>query len=123
MIVKMVNGNIVRFTDCVDALVRPDIHEVGTKTPFSMIFTFKNGRDRTLPLGKGDMIYYLNDNGRTIDKDCRLCCTGLEKIIRYELSDDKVGLKAFFADGQFYHIHSDEMDESEKAEWNRLKNK
>jgi len=31
------------------------------------------------------------------------------KVLRYELSHDKAGLVAYFADGNSYHIHSDEL--------------
>jgi len=31
------------------------------------------------------------------------------KIERYELSNDEKGLRGFFEDGSFYHIHSDEL--------------
>ena len=34
----------------------------------------------------------------------------MDKIVKYELSKDKKGLLAFFEDGLFYHVHSDEMD-------------
>jgi len=32
-------------------------------------------------------------------------------IVKYELSKDKKGLLAFFKDGDFYHVHSNEMDD------------
>ena len=35
-------------------------------------------------------------------------------IVKYELSEDKKGLLAFFKSGEFYHIHSDEMNELEQ---------
>ncbi|MDD5589141.1 MAG: hypothetical protein PHP92_03755 [Candidatus Nanoarchaeia archaeon] len=36
------------------------------------------------------------------------------KIIKYELSKDKKGLRGYFKDNKFYHIHSDEMTITEK---------
>ncbi len=30
-------------------------------------------------------------------------------IVKYEISKDKVGLLAYFSDGSFYHIHSNEL--------------
>ena len=33
------------------------------------------------------------------------------KIIKYELSDDKKGLLAYLSTGEFYHVHSNEMDD------------
>jgi len=35
-------------------------------------------------------------------------------IIKYELSNDTVGLKAFLEGGNYYHIHSNEMTKLEK---------
>ena len=32
-----------------------------------------------------------------------------KEITMYELSTDQKGLRAYFADGQFYYIHSDEL--------------
>jgi len=31
------------------------------------------------------------------------------KIVKYEVSDDKVGLLAYFEDGKYYHKHSSEL--------------
>jgi len=36
------------------------------------------------------------------------------KIVKYELSKDKKGLLAFFNTGDFYHVHSNEMDDLQK---------
>lgn len=36
-----------------------------------------------------------------------------KEIVKYEISKDGVGLKAFFEDGGFYHIHSDELTKLE----------
>ena len=38
----------------------------------------------------------------------------MKEIVRYEISMDGVGLLAYFEDGGFYHIHSDEMSKLEK---------
>jgi len=38
----------------------------------------------------------------------------MDEIVKYELSDDRKGLKAFSSDGRFYHIHSNEMNDLEK---------
>ena len=37
-----------------------------------------------------------------------------DTIVRYELSKDGLGLRAYFKNGQFYHIHKIEMTELEK---------
>ena len=37
-----------------------------------------------------------------------------KEIVRYSLSKDKVGLLAYFADEQYYHIHSGELSPLEK---------
>lgn len=38
----------------------------------------------------------------------------MKNIVKYELVGDGKGLLAYFADGQFYHVHSDELDSLEK---------
>ena len=37
----------------------------------------------------------------------------MKEIVRYEISKDRVGLLAYFEDGGFYHIHSDELTKLE----------
>lgn len=39
----------------------------------------------------------------------------MKEIVEYEISGDGVGLLAYFEDGSFYHIHSDELSKLE--EW------
>lgn len=73
MIVKTVNGDVVRFVDCVSATVIPDIQKKDEKQRFSIVYCFENGRDATFPLSLGDKVWFLNENGRTIDKDFRMC--------------------------------------------------
>lgn len=36
------------------------------------------------------------------------------KIVKYQLSDDKVGLLGYFTETDYYHIHSDEMTSKEQ---------
>jgi hypothetical protein len=38
-----------------------------------------------------------------------------KRIVKYEISGDGVGLLAYLGDGNFYHIHSNELTEEEKA--------
>lgn len=38
-----------------------------------------------------------------------------KEIVRYEISKDGIGLLAYFEDGQFYHIHSDELTKLERS--------
>ncbi len=47
----------------------------------------------------------------------------MKKIIKYELSGDKVGLLAYIANDTFYHIHSDELSAAEKGILEELKRK
>ena len=37
-----------------------------------------------------------------------------KEIVKYELCQDGKGLLGYFEDGQYYHIHSDELTELEK---------
>ena len=46
-----------------------------------------------------------------------------KKIIKYELSGDKMGLLAYITDDTFYHIHSDELSATEKGILEELKRK
>ena len=45
----------------------------------------------------------------------------MKEIVRYEISMDGVGLLGYFEDGNFYHIHSDEMSKLEIWIWGILK--
>lgn len=36
-----------------------------------------------------------------------------KEIVKYQISKDGVGLLAYFEDGGFYHIHSDELTKLE----------
>ncbi len=75
MIVKIVSENCVRHTDCISAIIVPEIEEDGAPwQQRSIIYLFENGVDFTFPLSKGDKIFYLNNEGRTIDKNVSMCC-------------------------------------------------
>ena len=37
-----------------------------------------------------------------------------KKIVRYGMSKDRKGLKAYLKDGSWYHTHSDELSDLEK---------
>jgi len=70
MFVKLVNNvNEVLIVDCVSAHV---IYMDADQKQSSIIFVFANGSDRTVPLNKNENIYYLNNSGKTIDKDMRM---------------------------------------------------
>jgi hypothetical protein len=36
------------------------------------------------------------------------------KVVKYEVSEDKKGLLAYFNTGEFYHVHNNEMDSLQK---------
>ena len=44
----------------------------------------------------------------------------MKEIVKYKLSGDKVGLLAYFEDGSFYHIHSNELTKLEGWVWGLL---
>ena len=74
MIVKLADGECIRYVDCISSIVVPDIQrEDDTTEKFSIIFHLKNHEDLTFPLSRGEKIYYLNNNGKTIDRDFRMC--------------------------------------------------
>ncbi len=80
MIVKIISGSLIRFTDCDSVVVVPEIQEVGELPEmFNVVFSFNAGKDITYPLSVGDKIWYLNNDGKTIDKDFRMCCQKLMK--------------------------------------------
>ena len=75
MIVKTVSNKMTKHVDCVSATVVPDTEGPDGKqsSGVCIIFDFGNGRDATYVLSVGEKIFYLNDSGRTIDKDFRMC--------------------------------------------------
>jgi len=75
MIVKIENGRSDRRTHCVSASVVPDVDgpDDNEKDKFLIIYSFGEGACATYSLVPGDKIWYLNDNGHTIDKDFRMC--------------------------------------------------
>jgi len=75
MIVKIEGNESTRVFDCVSASVIPDDVTPNSKQSAGciIVFSYVNGRDASYVLDKGDVIWYLNDNGKTIDKDCRMC--------------------------------------------------
>ena len=44
----------------------------------------------------------------------------MKEIVKYALSGDGVGLLAYWEDGSFYHMHSDELTKLEKWIWGML---
>ena len=75
MIVKTISGNLIRYMDCAGALIRPEIQKAGCPIDkYDIVYTFENGKSITYPLSQGDRVYYLNNEGKTIDKDFRMCC-------------------------------------------------
>ena len=80
MIVRINNGYIDKFFDCVSASIIPDIEPLkpGEKGEppkrFNIIFIWVNGKDSTFTLCEGDKIYYMNNEGKTINSDMRMCC-------------------------------------------------
>ncbi len=75
MIVRTVNQekNSDRLCHCDTAMILPD-KEVGNQRVygFCLIVQFSSGRDATYPLSTGDLVFYMNDEGKTIDKDFRM---------------------------------------------------
>lgn len=77
MIAKVENDRFVRLVDCNVATVVPEITKDGDPPQYSLVVIFDNGKDITFPLSQGDKIWYLNNDGKTIEKDFRMCCQGL----------------------------------------------
>ena len=79
MVVKIVSENCVRHTDCISAIIVPEIEEDGAPwQQCSIVYLFESGADFTFPLSKGDKIFYLNDEGKTIDKNVSMCYNELK---------------------------------------------
>lgn len=75
MIVKIRNKRKCweRRTHCVSALmiqehIESPVEGEDGREGYLMIYYFDNGTDMTVPLSKDDEIYYMNDNGKTIDR-------------------------------------------------------
>ncbi len=72
MIIKIENGETTEFIDCHSVFKRPEVCEEGVKSSdvtWGLYITFSNRTTLTRPLFKGDCIWYLNENGKTVDKD------------------------------------------------------
>lgn len=76
MIVKIVNEANkfeTKFVDCVSATIRPDNPEdLSENATFGIDFMLCNREDMIWPLSENDRVYYLNNNGQTIDRDFRM---------------------------------------------------
>lgn len=75
--VESENGTFVRWDDCKSACVTedkdgPENSSEGEKS-YVLICHFLDGTNCTYPLDKGDHIYFMNNEGRTIDQDMRMC--------------------------------------------------
>ena len=76
MIVKILGRQTVRYIDCDSAIVKVSAIEVGTnQESYEMCCSFCNGKDMVIPLCENDQIYYLNNEGKTIDTDFRMACS------------------------------------------------
>lgn len=80
MIVRIRNEkeNRDRHIDCVSAVIFEVKHKEKDQQPalkgetfHELVAGFGNGKDITLPLVKGDMIFYMNNEGKTIDRNFR----------------------------------------------------
>ena len=78
MIVKILGIQTVRFTDCDSAIVKISAMDIeGVDNSYELICSFSGGKDIAIPLCENDQVYFLNNNGKTIDKDFRMCKTSL----------------------------------------------
>lgn len=80
MLVRICNTKLSSDSviDCIAAAMRPywncDDENKPVKTDmYEMIFTFKDVPSWTFGLSDGDEIYYMNDDGKTIVIDRRMC--------------------------------------------------
>jgi hypothetical protein len=78
MVVKVSSkdGNFQRLDECFTACFAPDniepdtLDKKGTILNRMLVCTYSNGKDNTYPLEEGDTIYFMNNDGKTIDKIC-----------------------------------------------------
>lgn len=70
MLVRILNYGMDydKWFDCRTASV---VLTENKKKEFCLIMEFVNGTDATIVLDKGDEIYYMNNEGKTIHKDYR----------------------------------------------------
>jgi hypothetical protein len=74
MIVKIEsdNGN-KRFDHCVNASIIDDTPGPdGDPKRYCVIVLYLNGKDTTFPLSRNEKVFFMNDNGQTIDRDFRM---------------------------------------------------
>ena len=81
MIVKLVNDehNEVKFVDCKTVHIQPDAHMEGMEDTFTIIFDSPFNRHEW-PLVKNTFVYFMNDDGETIDRDFRVCGAKLDSL-------------------------------------------
>ena len=71
MIVKVENGNFVRWDDCISACIVEDINYSENEYEYLLVCRYKGKMDATYPLNNGDKVYFMNEQGKTIDQDFR----------------------------------------------------
>lgn len=74
MIVRILNRckDYDKWLDCKTTCLVVDKDPEKKKLEFDLIVEFADGRDITLVLDKGDEIYYMNNEGKTINRDMRM---------------------------------------------------
>ena len=73
MIAKVENedGKFVRWDDCKSACIAEDI--TGPQGGYVLICHYTDGTDATYSLDRMAKVYFMNNDGKTIDQDCRMC--------------------------------------------------
>ena len=73
MIVKVENedGKFVRWDECRDACITED--KDGPKGAFLLICHYLDGSEVIYGLERMSRVYFMNNDGKTIDQDCRMC--------------------------------------------------
>lgn len=75
MVVKVENedGKFVRWDDCKSACIVEDKNGPNEADGWLLICRYSDGSDATYPLDRMAHVYFMNDNGQTIDQDFRMC--------------------------------------------------
>lgn len=75
MIVKVENedGKFVRWDDCNSAYIAEDKDGPNEGKGWMLVCRYSNGNDTTYPLDRMARVYFMNNEGQTIDQDYRMC--------------------------------------------------
>lgn len=67
------NGKFVRWDDCKSACIKEDKDGPVSVSGWLLVCEHNDGNQAIYGLSEMDRVYFMNNEGRTIDQDCRMC--------------------------------------------------